>query len=1514
MLRIETLGGLTIRQDGEPATELATRKVAALLVYLACTDRACAREVLAELLWEERTPERAQANLRWALTNLRKNLGDYLLITRATVAISPEAEVRLDVRDLDEHIRLGQIEAAVELYQGEFLQGFYLRGARVFDRWAAQERERLHLAVVDALHRQVDHDLAGGAFRAGIERAQRLLALDPLQETAHRQMMLLLAASGQRSAALSQYETCRELLIEELGAEPSLEVRETYELLRSGERPPGIPLAPAAWEQEPGPVAECPYRGLAAFREEDAPFFFGREAFTQRLLQAVQVRPLVAVIVGSSGSGKSSVVFAGLLPRLLEGGDRGGWMIADLRPGMQPFRSLAGSLAPLMSPDLDETGRLVQARKLAEALHSGDLPLADAMEHVLKKQPQGQCLLLVVDQFEELYTLCPEQEVRYRFLDELLAVLEAADAPPEPRCVLLLTMRADFMGRALAHRPFADALQEACVMLGPMNREELAAAVEQPARVQGAAFEAGLVERILDDVGQEPGNLPLLEFALTLLWERQSYGWLNHAGYEEIGKVEGALARYADEVFSELDAEAQEQTRQVFVQLVRPGEGTEDTRRVATQAEVGEENWRLVQHLADRRLVVTGHDEAEIGTVEVVHEALIQGWGRLRDWMEADRAFRTWQERLRVALRQWEMTEGDEGALLRGAPLAEAEGWLAERGKELGEAERAFVQAGLALRERRAIDKEARRQRELEAARALAVEQEKRADVEQRRAEEQTRSAGRLKQRALLLAGAMAIALVLALLVGYLWRRAWAEEQEALRQASVLLASQAEAELQAGYGDRAVLLALEALEKYPYTLQAERALGQAVSYNRALQQYTGHQSAATSVAWSPDGRRVASSASTDNDVHIWDPVTGETELVIEMPTGITGNIYDMALNVQWTPDGKHLLIVTGDRYTLGSQDYDVLLWDAATGELISSVEVANEVEPESGDQWVSFVNYPTGSLIDIAPQSGRLATAGGDNTAILWDDTWQGPEMLLRGHSGSVNSVDLSPDEAMLVTASLDGTARIWDTVNGKELHVLEGHEGRVNLALWSPDGARVAAAGEDGTLRIWDASSGDLMTSIQTEGEEVWSLAWAPNGLRIVTGHEDGSLRTWEVASGLPLEVLRGHEGIITDLKWSQVDDRLASADGGGFARIWNAAPSTAWRLYPPQAARGGDWSVQGASWSSDGHYLVMAGGDNFASTEPPSFNIWDVEANQLIMENLGDALNFNGMEAHFSPDDSAILYLGYEQFPDFSGLATAYVFDASTGQIRQKFTPGGEDLIRSAAWSPDGNKVATGLFSGGVLIWDTQTGNKVTKLIHDTPDMFSAAVQWSPDGSKFAAGFDDSIVRVWDAKTWEELYAVHHEAPTYINAVDWSPDGKYLLTAGGNDERGGKDNTARIWDGDTGQELLVFSGHTMSSWPGDWSPSGKRAVTSSNDGTVRIWDTSTGDQLLTLSVPLTYGLCAWWSPDGQHLAIAGLDTLVSVWRVWQSSEELVDYAKECCLFRELTAAERERFALPPR
>ncbi|MCB9443720.1 MAG: AAA family ATPase, partial [Ardenticatenaceae bacterium] len=463
------------------------------------------------------------------------------------------------------------------------------------------------------------------------------------------------------------------------------------ELLRTlvAERP-GI-----SWPGGVPPDIPCPYRGLFAFREADKDNFFGREDVADRLAEAVVQQSLLA-IVGPSGSGKSSVVFAGLLPRLRP---QNNWLVADFRPGVNPFQALAAALLIHLEPDLSETDRLVETRKLASALQTGSLPLNDVVARILQKNDVGARFLLIADQFEELYTLCPDAETRHRFLDILLSTFAAHHSSLITHH-FILTLRADFMGQALAYPPLVDALQDNDLKLGPMTPEALRQAIEEPAHRVGVGFEAGLVERILDDVGTEGSNLPLLEFALTLLWEWQTRDRrLTHVAYEQIGQVKGALASHADQVLDGLSAAEQAQAQHVFVQMVQPGAGTEDTRRLARREELGRNDWLLVQRLADARLLVTDQDEAGQETVEVIHEALIQRWGRLRGWMESDRDFRVWQERLRAVIQQWLTSDQDEGVLLRGAPLIEAEAWLVERSNELSPAEQEFIQQSIALRQ-----------------------------------------------------------------------------------------------------------------------------------------------------------------------------------------------------------------------------------------------------------------------------------------------------------------------------------------------------------------------------------------------------------------------------------------------------------------------------------------------------------------------------------------------------------------------------------------------------------------------------------------------------------------------------------------------------------------------------------------------------------------------------------------------------------------------------------------------
>ncbi|MCA9983342.1 MAG: hypothetical protein KDE59_03570, partial [Anaerolineales bacterium] len=329
-------------------------------------------------------------------------------------------------------------------------------------------------------------------------------------------------------------------------------------------------------------------------------------------------------------------------------------------------------------------------------------------------------ILLVIDQFEELFTLTSDVAQRRQFLDEILEAIDIQKFLPEQHFSLVVTLRADFLGQALAYRPLADSLQGADVKLGPMSRDDLGRAIANPAKRLGVEFEPGLVLRILNDVGSEPGNLPLLEFALSALWDQRQGANLTHKAYENIGGVEGALARHANEVYEGLTLTNQRLARHIFVQMVQPGEGTEDTRRVALRQELGEEAWRLVQKLADARLVVTNVNASGEETVEVVHEALIRTWGLLRDWMDEDRSFRAWQERLRQGLDQWQRSQRDPGALLRGVLLQQAQEWSGSENAVLSSQEATFIRASVEASEQSQQAEEAARQRELEQAQKLS--------------------------------------------------------------------------------------------------------------------------------------------------------------------------------------------------------------------------------------------------------------------------------------------------------------------------------------------------------------------------------------------------------------------------------------------------------------------------------------------------------------------------------------------------------------------------------------------------------------------------------------------------------------------------------------------------------------------------------------------------------------------------------------------------------------------------
>jgi len=462
--------------------------------------------------------------------------------------------------------------------------------------------------------------------------------------------------------------------------------------------------------QEPGPApdqavyeGECPYRGLRVFDVQHAPFFFGREALTGWLLDGLRGDSRFLAIIGPSGSGKSSLARAGLVAALRRGEIKGSeaWPVAICRPGANPLESLAVALGD--GTGVAQTPSAV--RDLMRDLRDDERLLHLTARMALRDGPPGRRLALLVDQFEELFTLCHDERLRQALVDNLLYAAGVAGG----QTVVLLTLRADFYGKCAPYPPLAATLSDHQVLVGPMADDELRRAIKRPALLAGCEFETGLMERLLDDVRDQPGGLPLLQHALLELWRRREGRRLTHVAYRAIDGVEGALERRAEVVYNRFSGPEQEICRRVFLRLTQPGEGTEDTkRRVPLRELLPAEGKRetveaVVRTLAgeEARLVTTEGGETLEGErfVEVAHEALIRGWSRLREWIEEDREALRIHRRLTEAANEWQRAGRDESFLYRGARLAQARERAAAYADDLNPLEREFLDASVTLQQ-----------------------------------------------------------------------------------------------------------------------------------------------------------------------------------------------------------------------------------------------------------------------------------------------------------------------------------------------------------------------------------------------------------------------------------------------------------------------------------------------------------------------------------------------------------------------------------------------------------------------------------------------------------------------------------------------------------------------------------------------------------------------------------------------------------------------------------------------
>ncbi|MBF2065459.1 MAG: CHAT domain-containing protein [Calothrix sp. C42_A2020_038] len=1147
------------------------------------------------------------------------------------------------------------------------------------------------------------------------------------------------------------------------------------------------------------PTDIIPYRGLFAFREEDAQFFFGRETFTNMLVDAVQNQPLVAVI-GSSGSGKSSVVFAGLVKRLRNAGN---WHIVDFRPGSRPLFNLATALIdqqeycfstddcseggellalnrgkphlPFCLPAsgqkksqvrkqlLSHTERLREIRNLASDLGQYSNGLRDVVDDILKLDP-SQHFLLIVDQFEELYTLCTDPQERQTFLDRLLEAIYHCR-----NFTFVITLRADFLGQVLSYRPFADALQYADLKLGPMTDEELQAVVEKPAKLLGVTIEQGLVERILASISVEPGNLPLLEFALTQLWAKQQDAQLTRAAYKEIGGVEAALAGYADEAYNKLNFEEKERAQRIFIQLVHPGEGTEDTRRIATRAEVGDENWDLVTHLASSRLVVTGRDEKTgLDTVEVVHEALIRNWGQLHQWMQQDRDFRHWQEHLRVAMRTWESSGFDEGGLLRGKPLADAEYWERQRFLELSGVERSFIGLSVEFRERESRKQKRRRQFTVFG-----------------------------------LSGGLVVALSL---TGV----AWWQSQNSAKNEIISLTNSSEALLALGREFDALKTILKAAKKVTQ-IQGENielkipitvVLGQVINEVKQFNSLQGHQSYIRSVIFSPDGETIAT-ASDDQTVKLWNH-KGQMLKSFDAHARLINSI-------SFSPDGQ---IVTN------SNDDTAKLWNRE-GKLIATF-VGHE------DNVNSAAFSPDGKI---------LATASSDKTVKLWNRKGQFLKTFT-GHGDQVHGVSFSPDAKTLATASNDKTVKLWNR-EGKLLKTFTGHNEQVNKVTFSHDGKTLATASNDKTVKLWNRQ-GQLLKTFTGHEDNVNSVTFSPDGKNLATASNDKTVKLWN-REGKLLKTFVGHSDVVHSAAFSTDGKTLASSSTDNTVILWKLDQKLFTTL--TQNSEG----FNRVTFSPDGKILATIGNDKTAK-------LWKREG-KLLKTLTGHSDHVNSVL--FSPDGKILATTSNDRtvklwnrqgqlvktLTGHNNRVNSITFsrDGQTfatasddhivklwnreGQLLKTFSAQHNDKLNSATFSPDGQILATTSNDTTVKLWNREGQLLKTLTGHNS---WVNSATFTSDSQTLATTSEDKTVKLWNREGKLLKTLIGHS--NHTRSVSFSPDNKILATAS-------EDKTVKLWNRE-GKLLKTLTGHSDAVNNATFSLDGKTLATASNDKTVILWN----------------------------------------------------------------------------